>query len=119
MQKYLVFGASPNRLRHSNKAVKSLIRHNKEVVPVGFRKGSISGVEILTGQPEIENVGTLLLYVGAKRQPEFYDYILGLKPGKIVFNPGTENEELQKLAEENKIEVILGCALVMINGAQL
>jgi predicted CoA-binding protein len=46
MQKYVVFGASPNSIRHSNKAVKSLVRYNKDVVPVGFRKGSIAGKEI-------------------------------------------------------------------------
>lgn len=119
MQNTLVFGASPNKLRHSNKAVKSLVRHNRNVVPIGLRKGTIEGVDILTGKPNVENVNTVLLYVGAKRQPEFYDYLLGLKPERIVFNPGTENPEFQKMVEENKIEVVKGCALVMINARQL
>jgi len=119
MQNYLVLGASPNRLRHSNKAVKSLIRHNKEVIPIGFRKGVISGVEIQTGQPSIESVENVLLYLGPQRQPDYYDYILGLKPQRIVFNPGTENNEFQLMAEKQGIEVVIGCALVMINGNQL
>ena len=119
MGKYLVLGASPNPVRHSNKAVKSLIRHNMEVVPIGFRKGKVSGIAILTGQPEIEGVETILLYVGAKRQKDFYDYIINLRPKKLVFNPGTENNELKDLAENNNIKTIDGCALVMISAGQL
>ena len=119
MQNYVVFGASPNRLRHSNKAVKSLVRHNKNVIPVGFRNGAISGISILTGKPEVENVDSILLYVGSKRQADFYDYLINLKPKKIVFNPGTENKEFQDMVAENDIEVIVGCALVMINSSQL
>ena len=119
MQKYVVFGASPNPIRHSFKAVKSLLRRNQEVVPIGFRKGVISGLPIQKGLPDLNGVGTLLLYVGKKRQAEFYDYILNLSPQKIVFNPGTENPELQKMAEDKDIEVINDCALVLINGGQI
>lgn len=120
MEKYIVLGASPNPVRHSYKAVKSLIRRNKDVIPIGFRKGKISGVEILTGQPEIEDVTTVLLYMGAKRQPEFFDYILNkLQPRKIIFNPGTENPEFEEMAQKEDIEVIVGCALVMINSSQI
>jgi predicted CoA-binding protein len=119
MQNYVVFGASPNPLRHSNKAVKSLVRRNRNVIPLGFRKGEIAGLEIVTGLPEIECTDNLLLYIGPKRQPEFYDYILKLHPKRIIFNPGTENPEFQKMAEVTGIEVIVDCSLVMINGGQL
>jgi uncharacterized protein len=119
MKKYLVLGASPNTLRHSNKAVKSLLRHNYEAIPVGFRNGTISDLPILTDEPEINNVHTILLYIGAKRQPDYYDYILDLNPKRIVFNPGTENPEFQDIAALNGIEVVVGCALVMINSGQL
>lgn len=119
MHNYVVFGASSNPLRHSNKAVKSLLRHNHKVIPIGFREGIIAGVPIQTGQPELKNIGAILLYVGPQRQPEYYSYLLKLKPEKIVFNPGTENPELQRLAEETGVDVIFGCALVMINAGQL
>ncbi len=119
MDKYVVLGASPNPLRHSNKAVKSLVRRNKNVIPVGFRKGTVSGIEIQTGTPDIDGVTTLLLYLGAKRQKDFYNYIVQLNPKKIVFNPGTENEELAELAAKNGINVIRDCALVMINSGQI
>lgn len=120
MEKYIVLGASPNPLRHSHKMVKSLVRHGKEVIPVGIRSGTIAGIPILTGQPTVETGCTLLLYVGSKRQKEYYSYILDkLKPGKIVFNPGTENNELSGFANKNGITVIEGCALVMANDGQI
>lgn len=116
----MVLGASPNPVRHSYKAVTSLIRRNKKVVPVGLRKGKISGVEIMTGEPEQDDITTVLLYVGAKGQPKFFDYILNkIHPNKIVFNPGTENPELEEMARKEKIEVVIGCALLMINSGQI
>ena len=107
MEKYIVLGASPNPIRHSYKAVKSLIRRNKEVIPVGFRKGKISGLDIITGKPEIEGVTTVLLYLGKKRQQEFIDYILNkIQPRKIVFNPGTENPEFEEMAIKYREEML-------------
>jgi hypothetical protein len=55
------------------------------------------------------------LYVGQKNQNEWMDYIINLKPKRIIFNPGTENPEFYKLANENKIEYIEACTLVMLN----
>lgn len=114
-KKTVVIGASPNPERFSYKAVKLLTAHNHPVVAVGIRDGEISGVEIKKGKPEIENVHTVTLYVGAQRQPEYYDYIFKLNPQRIVFNPGTENDELYSKARENGIEVIEHCTLVMLN----
>jgi predicted CoA-binding protein len=115
MGRILVLGASPNPSRFSNKAVSSLIYHNYDVVAVGFRKGIIDGLKILTGMPHIGNVHTILLYMGPFRQKEFYNYILDLKPARIIFNPGTENSELAQIAENKNITVINNCALVMID----
>ncbi len=114
MKKTLILGASPNPLRFSNKMVKSLLRHGFEAVPLGIRKGEITGVSILTGKPDLKDIHTISLYLSAKRQKEYYDYILSLEPERIIFNPGTHNQELIKIAEENDIEVITDCALIMI-----
>jgi predicted CoA-binding protein len=113
--KTVVIGASENTSRYSNMAVRSLLRHGKEVAAVGLKAGEIDGVKILTGKPPIENVDTVTMYVGEKNQPELYDYILSLKPKRIIFNPGAENPELEKIAEENGIEVVEACTLVMLS----
>jgi predicted CoA-binding protein len=118
MIKTLVLGASPNPLRFSNKMVKTLVRHNYEVVAIGLREGEISGIKILTGKPALNDIHTITLYIGPKGQLSVCDYILSLNPKRIIFNPGTENPEFMKLARDQGIEVVYGCSLEMMSSAK-
>ncbi|MGB0929510.1 MAG: CoA-binding protein, partial [Chitinophagales bacterium] len=80
---------------------------------------ALAGEEILIGQPEIEDVHTVTIYLNPKNQVEYYEYILdNLQPQRIVFNPGSENSELIEMAEDHEIEVIEGCTLVMLSAGQ-
>ena len=114
MKKTLVLGASTNPIRYSNAAVHRLAQGGFEVVPVGVQEGEISGVAIEQGQPALDDIHTITLYLNPERQQEYYDYILSLNPKRIIFNPGTENPELIRLAREKGIEVEMGCTLVML-----
>lgn len=111
----VVLGASTNPSRYSYAAVNRLKNHGHEPVPVGIKKGSIAGIEILNGSPELEEVDTVTLYLNPTRQVEYYDYILGLNPKRIIYNPGTENPALMKLAESKGIENVVACTLVMLS----
>ena len=115
MKKTLVLGASDNPNRYAYKTVISLQNHNHPVVPVGIRKGNINGLEVLRNKPLIKNVDTITLYIGPRFQPDYYKYILELKPKRIIFNPGTENKELSELAQSAGIEVLNACTLVMLS----
>ena len=118
MKKTIVIGASPNPYRYSNMAVMRLKQHGHEVIAVGLHKGEIDGIQIHTDKPAINDVDTVSVYVGPQNQPPLYDYILSLKPNRIILNPGAENEELEKKAAENGIEAIEACTLVMLNTGQ-
>lgn len=118
MKKTLVLGASPNPARFANKTVKSLIRHNIPVVPLGNREGEIMGHEILTGKPDLPDIHTVTLYLNPQNQKEYYNYLISLSPRRIIFNPGSENQELIKLAIQNEIEVNVACTLIMINSGK-
>jgi predicted CoA-binding protein len=113
--KTLVLGASTNPARYSFLAVNSLIDHGHEVIPVGLKKGSINGFEILNGKPELTDIDTVTLYLNAANQADWYDYILNLHPRRIIFNPGTENNELDNLAQDNGIQTVIACTLVMLS----
>lgn len=115
MKKTLVLGATPNPERYAYMATIRLKQHGHEVIPVGIRHGEIDGLPILEGKPEVEGVDTVTLYIGPARQPEYYDYIFSLQPKRIVFNPGTENPELSRLAQAHGIETVEGCTLVMLS----
>ena len=111
----MILGASPNPVRFSHKAVKSLLRHEREVVAVGFKTGLIAEQEILVGKPRIENVDTVSMYIGSSRQAEYYDYIISLKPRRVIFNPGTVNPEFMGRLQREGIEPVNACMLVMLH----
>ena len=116
--KTLVVGASPNPSRYSNKAVRLLRKYNHEVIPLGIRNGEIDNLKIIRGKPEISGIHTITLYIGQKKQVKHYDYLLGLHPKRIIFNPGTENTELTELtelAQKQDINIVQNCTLVMLN----
>ncbi len=114
-KKTIVLGASPNPIRFSHKAVKSLLRHEHEVVAIGFRKGEIVEKEILVGHPMVEDVHTVSIYIGSSRQEDFYDYIISLKPKRVIFNPGTVNPTFMSRLKNVGIEPVSACMLVMLS----
>ena len=111
----MVLGASPNPVRFSHKAVKSLLRHDQQVVALGFKEGLIAEEEIQVGMPPIEEVDTVSIYIGSSRQSEYYDYIISLKPKRVIFNPGTVNPEFMGRLKREGIEPIAECMLVLLN----
>ena len=115
MKTSAVIGASPVLGRYSNQATQWLQDHGHKVYALGRRPGNIGNVEIQTEWPEsIENLDTVTLYVGPANQAELYQYILSLKPKRLIFNPGTENAELFNLATKAGIDSEEACTLVML-----
>lgn len=118
--KTVIIGATPNPSRYAFLAAKMLTSYNHEIVPVGIKDGAVLGIDILDifEKPNVEDVHTVTLYIGPQRQPEHYEYILGLKPRRIIFNPGTENTEFEKMAEARGVETLHACTLVMLRSGQ-
>jgi len=117
-KKTLVIGASENKQRYSNLAVRKLLAYNNPVVAIGKRTGMIENTPILTGQQPIEDIDTVTLYLNPLHQKAYYDYILSLKPKRIIFNPGTENEEFESMAQSQGIKTLEACTLVMLSTGQ-
>ncbi|MGM0580174.1 MAG: CoA-binding protein [Bacteroidota bacterium] len=115
-KKTVIIGATTNPSRYAYFAADRLTNAGHKIVPVGIKKGEVFGEEILDirESPKVEDVDTITLYLGARHQPEYYDYLLSLNPKRIIFNPGTENPELVKLANEKGIETENACTLVML-----
>ncbi len=113
-KKTVILGASTNPERYSYKATHRLMSHGHDVALVGIKKGAVNGETIQHGEPEVKDVHTVTLYVNPKRQEQYYNYILSLKPERIIYNPGTENPELMKLAKDAGIHNEVACTLVML-----
>jgi predicted CoA-binding protein len=117
-KKTIVLGASEKPDRYSNKAVRLLRSFQHDVLAVGAAVGQVEDVRIETKFPIGERVHTLTMYLNPTLQKQYYDSILSLKPLRIIFNPGTENEELKRLAENAGIKTENACTLVLLNTGQ-
>ncbi|MCH4823579.1 CoA-binding protein [Gramella lutea] len=117
-KKTLVLGASLKPNRYSNLAINRLVRHEQPTVAIGLREGNVAGVEIKTEKYPFEDIDTITLYLNAKRQQEYYDYILSLSPERVIFNPGTENPDLYDLLKKKGIYFENACTLVMLSSQQ-
>ena len=114
-KKTVVLGASDNPARYSYLALKKLQAYHHPIVAIGKKKGKVGDVTIETDHIPVDAVDTVTLYLNPQNQREYYDYLMEIKPNRIIFNPGTENESLIKMAKENGIESVLGCTLVMLS----
>jgi len=110
----LVLGASLKEDRYSNMVIKKLRNHNISTKAVGLLEGEVVDVKILKGKPDFTTIETVTLYLNAKRQKDYYNYILDLQPKRVIFNPGTENAEFMALLKENNIAFEVACTLTLL-----
>ncbi len=118
IKKTLVIGASTNPSRYSYLAMQQLIANGHKVIGIGKKEVEVHGVKITANKILYKDVDTVTLYLSKKNQQEFYDYIISLNPKRVLFNPGTENEELQKLLTKNNIAFEEACTLVLLSTGQ-
>lgn len=116
--KTLILGASTNPNRYAYLALKSLKKNNFPVVGVGIKAGEVDGIKIHDYPKEFLAIDTVTLYLSAKNQIEYYNYIIQLKPRRVIFNPGTQNSELENLLAKNQIEAVHACTLVLLSTQQ-
>jgi predicted CoA-binding protein len=119
-KKTVVVGASPNRGRYAWIASEMLLEYGHPIVPLGIRSGEIAGVPIvdIRTKPQIKDVDTITLYLSPAHQEEWYDYLIDLKPKRMIFNPGTENDEFERRAREAGIETVEACTMVLLRSLQ-
>jgi predicted CoA-binding protein len=118
VKKTLVLGASLNTDRYSNMAVKKLILNNIDVRAIGLRTGLIDKVFIEKDSVIFKNIHTVTVYLNSVRQRDYYDYIVSLKPQRVIFNPGTENTEFYNLLKKKSIKYLEACTLVLLSTNQ-
>lgn len=114
----VVLGASDNPSRYSFMAINRLRAHQHPVIAIGNKEGEVADVHISKETKTVEGVDTVTLYLNPTNQKPYYDFIMSLHPKRIIFNPGTENDELIEMAEERGIEPVIGCTLVMLSTSQ-
>ena len=117
-KKTLVLGVSLKEARYSNKVIHKLIADIHEVRAIGFKEGSVANINVSIEKKIFKNIDTVSLYLSPVNQVSFYSYVVALNPERVIFNPGTENEEFQKILEKNGIKNETACTLVLLSTKQ-
>jgi uncharacterized protein len=114
-KKTVIIGASEKPERYAYRAAMALQNHNHEIILLGKRSGSINGINIIKDKPQLTDIDTVTLYINPSHQPDWYNYVIDLKPKRVIFNPGAENEEFAALLRQHNIEPVEACTLVMLS----
>jgi predicted CoA-binding protein len=114
----LILGASLNPNRYAWLALNDLVDAGHEVHAIGLKTGEVRGIQINKNLIYGEDIHTVTLYLGPQNQLPYYQYIVELNPKRVIFNPGTENQELEGILNEKGIEWIHACTLVMLRTNQ-
>ncbi len=117
-KKTLILGATTNPGRYAYLAAHRLANAGHPIVNIGIKRGEVAGAPIQPAGETLTDVHTITLYIGPQRQPEYYDYIISTNPRRIIFNPGTENPELDALARQRGIDTLEACTLVLLGTGQ-
>jgi len=118
-QTVVVLGASPKPERYSNRAIRLLLEHGHRVIPVHPAISVIEGLGVRSSLGDVtEAVDTLTVYVSSAISDAVQELILALNPGRVIFNPGTENPALKEELERAGIQTEEACTLVLLNTGQ-
>lgn len=122
MSNVVVLGASDKPERYSYKAMLLLAQKGHVALGVNPRLDSIAGHPCVANLPaakvKLSNIDTLTVYVSPELSTPLLAEILALKPRRVIFNPGSENNELMQKLQKAGIEVEAACTLVLLNTAQ-
>ncbi len=117
-KKTLVLGASANPTRYSYLAINKLREHKHPVVAIGRKTALVGDIPVQSETSPIAGLDTVTMYLNPENQKNYYDYILDQHPKRVIFNPGAENPEFEKMLQGKGIQTVEACTLVLLTTGQ-
>ena len=115
----VVLGAHPKPQRYSNQAIRTLLEKGHRVIPVHPLLPAIEGLPVARDLSQIrEKVNTVTLYVNPETGEKLLKDMIDLRPDRVIMNPGTESDEIEKHLIANGIAVVKACTLVLLRTGQ-
>ncbi len=115
----VILGASPKPARYAYQALRLLDDMGYRVIPIHSNFERIDEIPVVDRLANIqEPVHTLTLYVGPERSQGLIADIVALRPGRVIFNPGTESPALEAALSAAGIPSERACTLVLLRTGQ-
>ena len=115
----VVLGASNKPERYSYQALKLLAEKGHAVFPVHPTLAKIDGFPVFKCLADIsEPIHTITIYLGSERSAVLVDDILSARSKRVIFNPGAENPDLARRLQNNGVETLVACTLVLLKTNQ-
>ena len=117
-KKTLVLGGSANPARYSYLAINKLREHHHPVLAIGRKPARVADITVLQDMSPVSDLDTVTVYLNKENQKNYYDFVLAQHPRRVIFNPGAENPEFEKILTDQGIQVLEACTLVLLATGQ-
>ena len=113
--KIAIIGASNNRSKYGNRAVRAYLRQNHTVYPINPNENEIEGLKVYKSILEIpDEIDRVSIYLPPHLGIMILDEIAKKGAKEVFFNPGSESVEIIEKAEKLGLNVIIACSIVDI-----
>lgn len=117
-KKTIILGATTDSSKYAYRAAERLAVSGHDIINIGRSTGSVAGVPIELPGQIYTGIDTITIYMAPHNQAPLLDYVISTNPRRIIFNPGTENSELEDRAVAKGIAVENACTLVLLATGQ-
>ena len=111
----VILGASANRSKFGNKAVRAFARQHWTVIPVNPRETMIEGFPCM---PDLDSVprrpDVLSVYLAPRITGEMADAMARLAPAEVWLNPGTFDPQVTEVLVRLGLKLVHDCTLVRL-----
>src|SRR6185369_11112876 len=110
----MILGASTNREKFGNKAVRAYLAKGHEVFPVNPRADVIEGIPCYHTVAEVPgHIDRAAMYLPPSLALAAVKELADRgNVAEVFFNPGTESDEAMELARGRGMKATFGCAIV-------
>ena len=111
-----ILGASADRAKFGNKAVRAYAQAGYQVFPVNPKESAIEGWPAFASLADvpIQELVRVSVYLPPKTGLQVLPEIAQKNVGDVWFNPGAESREILAKAGELGLNVIAGCSIVAL-----
>ena len=118
-QTVMILGASDRPASYACKALRAVRAHGHTVVPVNPKRDKVAGLDCLPSPSAYSgHVDTVTVYVNPTRLRTMLDELVALRPGRVILNPGTEDDQIEESLSNSGVPVLRACTIVLSNTGQ-